>query len=76
MAVTYGSSCAVYVLTGMGEDGMIGAKAIKGASGGVMIQDQNSSVVWGMPGAVHAAGAFDAMGNLGECANSLLQMVK
>ena len=76
MVTTYGSSCAVFVLTGMGEDGMIGAKAIKGAAGGVMIQDQASSVVWGMPGSVHAAGAFDAMGDLSECASSLLQMVK
>lgn len=60
-----------FILTGMGEDGMLGCKAIKSAAGAVMIQDKESSVVWGMPGAVHAAGAFDKMGNIQECARVL-----
>lgn len=74
LAKIYGSTSAAIVLTGMGEDGTIGAKAIKAASGAIMIQDQNSSVVWGMPGSIHAAGAYDAIGNLDECAQILLQM--
>jgi two-component system chemotaxis response regulator CheB len=60
-----------FVLTGMGEDGMLGCKAIKNSFGAVMIQDRETSVVWGMPGAVHAAGAFDKMGSLQDCARVL-----
>jgi two-component system chemotaxis response regulator CheB len=63
-AEIYGSRTFGVILTGMGEDGLLGCKAIKKAGGGVMIQDQVSSVVWGMPGAVHSGGCFDGMGNL------------
>jgi chemotaxis response regulator CheB len=40
-----------------------------------MIQDRESSVVWGMPGAVHAIGAYDNDGSIDECARILKQMV-
>ena len=70
----YGHSCVAFVFTGMGEDGVVGAKSIKAASGSVIIQDEASCVVWGMPGAIYAANAFDVMGNLDECAQSLIQM--
>jgi len=63
-AKVYGSRCFGVVLTGMGEDGMLGCRAIKEVGGGVMIQDKASSVVFGMPGAVHADGTFDEMGDL------------
>ncbi len=76
LAETYGPSCAAFVLTGMGEDGLIGAKAIRAAAGVVMIQDQASSIVWGMPGAVHAAGAFDAMGDVDQCGDALVQILE
>ncbi len=75
IAKIYKDNSAVFVLTGMGEDGKIGAQAIKSASGRVIIQDEESSVVWGMPGAIHASGNFDAMGNLNDCANILIQMI-
>ncbi len=71
----YGSGVAAFVLTGMGEDGTVGAKAIKSYFGKVVIQDQVSSVVWGMPGAVHEAGAFDSMGNLESCSEILIKLV-
>ena len=64
-----------FVLTGMGEDGMLGAKAIKSNGGGVMIQDKESSVVWGMPGAVHSAGAFDKMGSIEDWSHMLATFV-
>ena len=47
------------VLTGMGRDGASGAKAVRDAGGEVYVQDEPTSVVWGMPGAVVAAGQAD-----------------
>ena len=44
------------ILTGMGSDGMLGCKAVAAAGGTVLAQDEASSVVWGMPGAVARAG--------------------
>jgi two-component system chemotaxis response regulator CheB len=44
------------ILTGMGSDGMLGCKAVAAAGGMVMAQDEATSVVWGMPGAVARAG--------------------
>lgn len=64
VAEVFGNKCAGFILTGMGEDGLQGAKAIKARGGGIMIQDQASSVVFGMPGAIFSAGLYDKMGNL------------
>ncbi len=49
------------VMTGMGSDGVLGAQHIREAGGEVIIQDEPSSVVWGMPGLVYAAGQADAV---------------
>jgi two-component system chemotaxis response regulator CheB len=59
VARTYGPHALGIVLTGMGSDGAKGAKAICDAGGEVMVQDEESSVVWGMPGAVVSAGLTD-----------------
>ncbi|MFH5924838.1 chemotaxis-specific protein-glutamate methyltransferase CheB [Roseomonas xinghualingensis] len=44
------------ILTGMGQDGLAGCRALAAAGGTVLAQDEASSVVWGMPGAVARAG--------------------
>ena len=60
----YGSRTMAIVLTGMGEDGMIGSRSVKKAAGGIMIQNKESCVVFGMPGSVFNAGLQDEIGNL------------
>ncbi len=54
-AATAGRTLAV-ILTGMGHDGLAGSRALVEAGGQVLAQDQPTSVVWGMPGAVAQAG--------------------
>ncbi|MDX2010844.1 MAG: chemotaxis protein CheB [Myxococcaceae bacterium] len=49
------------VLTGMGADGAKGAVALRASGNPVIIQDAETSVVWGMPGSVHALGAADGV---------------
>jgi len=58
--VWHGNILAV-VLTGMGSDGMRGGKEVVAAGGSVIAQDEASSVVWGMPGAVAQAGICSAV---------------
>ncbi|MCH8684654.1 protein-glutamate methylesterase/protein-glutamine glutaminase [Pedomonas mirosovicensis] len=55
-AQVYSSACLAVVLTGMGHDGRDGAAEVVAHGGTVIAQDENSSVVWGMPGAVTQAG--------------------
>ena len=52
----YGGAAISAVLTGMGQDGMRGAAVLKAGGAYVIAQDEATSVVWGMPGAVAAAG--------------------
>src|SRR3954447_4511568 len=62
------------VLTGMGSDGMRGGKQIVAAGGGVIAQDEATSVVWGMPGAATHAGICAAVLPLGQIAPKLVQL--
>lgn len=57
----YGQKVLTVILTGMGQDGMRGAQEIVKAGGRVIAQDEASSVVWGMPGAVALAGLCSAV---------------
>jgi two-component system chemotaxis response regulator CheB len=59
VADTYGPHVLGVVLTGMGQDGLRGCQAIRAAGGQVIVQDEASSVVWGMPGYVAEAGLAD-----------------
>ncbi|HVW76280.1 MAG TPA: chemotaxis response regulator protein-glutamate methylesterase [Alloacidobacterium sp.] len=52
----FGDAVIGVVLTGMGSDGLEGCKAIRQAGGRVVVQDRESSVVWGMPAVVADAG--------------------
>ena len=60
-AAVYGPATFAVMLTGMGQDGLRGAEAIVAAGGSVIAQDETTSVVWGMPGAVAKAGLCSAV---------------
>jgi two-component system chemotaxis response regulator CheB len=57
----YGGRVISVVLTGMGQDGLRGVEGLKGAGARVIVQDEASSVVWGMPGAVARANLADSV---------------
>lgn len=78
--VLFRSASAVYglrvlgvVMTGMGQDGEQGARCIREAGGQVIVQDQASSVVWGMPAAVQNAGLANAVVPLADMSAEILQ---
>ena len=73
VAEAYGSNALAIVMTGMGKDGLAGAKAINAAGGTILAQDQVSSVVWGMPGAVANAGLADQLLPPSELAEEVLR---
>ncbi len=56
LAETFGGNVLSVILTGMGQDGHRGAEHILAAGGQLIVQDEATSVVWGMPGAAVAAG--------------------
>jgi two-component system, chemotaxis family, protein-glutamate methylesterase/glutaminase len=63
------------VLTGMGSDGRAGAAAIREAGGHVVVQDQATSVVWGMPGAIATAGLADEILPLDRIAETIVRAI-
>jgi two-component system chemotaxis response regulator CheB len=74
-ASAYGSSTLAIVLTGMGQDGLIGGKAIRQAGGRVIIQDEATSVVWGMPGAIAREGLAEKQLPLSMIAPEITRLV-
>jgi len=72
----YGGGTLGVVLTGMGQDGMRGCELIRECRGQVLAQDEASSVVWGMPGAVVGAGLADKVLPLNQVANEIVRRVK
>lgn len=73
VAATYQSSALAVVLTGMGSDGAKGAERMRTAGAGVIAQDEASSVVWGMPGAVVRAGFADRVLPLTEVGGAVTE---
>jgi two-component system chemotaxis response regulator CheB len=71
VAELYGPAALGVVLTGMGYDGLRGSETICEAGGRVLAQDEATSVVWGMPGAVAKAGLADELLPLDQVATRL-----
>ena len=75
LASLYGPRLLVVILTGMGSDGCKGAKVVVASGGSVIAQDEETSVVWGMPGAVATAGVCSAVLPISEIAPYLRKLV-
>jgi two-component system chemotaxis response regulator CheB len=70
----YGGAVIAVVLTGMGQDGLRGAQILKAQGASVVAQDELSSVVWGMPGAVVNAGLADQVLPLDQVVPEILRL--
>jgi two-component system chemotaxis response regulator CheB len=74
-AQMYGAGTLAVVMTGMGADGLSGARAVHERGGEVLAQDKASSAVWGMPGRVVEAGIASVTLPLDEIAGALMRRV-
>lgn len=71
VAAAYGSGVLAVILTGMGQDGLVGCRHVHAAGGHIIAQDEASSVVWGMPGFVVNAGLADQVLPLSQIAGAI-----
>jgi len=76
VADAYGAGALAVVLTGLGKDGLRGCEHIHAAGGQVLVQDEATSVVWGMPGAVAKAGLADQLVPLEQLAAEIIRRVE
>jgi two-component system chemotaxis response regulator CheB len=75
-AEVYGPRVLAIVLTGMGQDGLRGCECVRAAGGQVLVQDEATSVVWSMPGAVAQAGLADQVLPLRQLGAEILRRVQ
>ncbi len=76
VAEIYGANTLAVILTGMGKDGLEGSKLILNEGGRLLAQDEASSVVWGMPGAVTRAGLPEKVAHIDELGFEIVSRVK
>lgn len=75
LANLFGTRMLAVMLTGMGSDGLEGAQALIHAGGSLIAQDEQTSVVWGMPGAVAGAGLCSVVLPLNRIAPEIARLV-
>jgi two-component system chemotaxis response regulator CheB len=73
IAEVYGGAVVAAILTGMGHDGLRGVEILKAQGASILAQDEASSVVWGMPGAVVTAGLADSVLPLDQIVPEILR---
>jgi two-component system chemotaxis response regulator CheB len=73
-AEVFGPRSLAVTLTGMGADGLEGARALKTLGAASLAQDQATSVVWGMPGAIAQAGLADRILPLDRLAEEIVRI--
>ena len=74
LAENYGANVLSVVLTGMGSDGLRGTEVLKSAGALSIVQDEATSVVWGMPGAIATAGLADRVLPVAEIVPEILRL--
>jgi len=72
----FGGGVLAVVMTGMGQDGLHGCEAVHERGGQVFVQDEKSSIVWGMPGFVAEAGLADEILPLNQLAPAIVRSVR
>jgi two-component system chemotaxis response regulator CheB len=75
VAAVYRASSLGVILTGMGQDGLKGCEALSAAGASVIVQDEASSVVWGMPGFVARAGLAEKILPLDQICAEIMRRV-
>jgi len=75
-AAVYGGRSVATILTGMGTDGLVGVRELHRLGTRVVVQDEETSVVWGMPGAVAQADLADEVVPLPDLAARLVSAVR
>lgn len=75
IAEAYGGAAIATILTGMGQDGLLGVRQLKSLGAPVIVQDSQTSVVWGMPGAVADAQLADAVLPLKQIVPAILRQI-
>jgi two-component system, chemotaxis family, protein-glutamate methylesterase/glutaminase len=73
VASLYGERVLAVVLTGMGQDGLKSCEMLRAAGARIYVQDERTSVVWGMPGFVAKAGLADKILPLDEIAAEIVR---
>jgi two-component system, chemotaxis family, protein-glutamate methylesterase/glutaminase len=76
VAKSYGPHSLTVVLTGMGSDGLRGCEMLREAGGQILVQDEATSVVWGMPGYVAKAGLADKIMPLALLGEEIVRRVE
>jgi two-component system chemotaxis response regulator CheB len=76
VARTHGATSLAVILTGMGQDGLRGCETLREAGGQILVQDEATSVVWGMPGYVARAGLADRVLPLAMIAEEIQRRVR
>ena len=74
-ATLYGGATVTTVLTGMGSDGTEGVRLLGAAGGVVIVQDEATSTVWGMPGSIARAGLAHDILPLGTIGGTLRGLI-
>jgi two-component system chemotaxis response regulator CheB len=76
VVVHFGNLVLGVVLTGMGTDGTMGAQLIKCAGGKVLVQDEASCVVYGMPKSIAESGYADAILPITAMSDGIVEALK
>jgi two-component system chemotaxis response regulator CheB len=76
VAAMFGGAVLAVVMTGMGQDGTRGCAVIREAGGRVIVQDEPSSVVWGMPGQVAQSGLAERILPLSQIGPEICRLVR